>query len=389
MPSNKLLVLVAVLTACGGGQAPATFSIDTLPSGSLVVRSSAPRWQRGDEWKLTQDLAIGGADSGPADLLDVRGIAADAEGRIYVLDAAANAVQVFDASGAPVRTIGRKGGGPGEFLGPIGIALVGSHLLVVDQSSVRLSLFDASGTLIGTHPRMAPSNIGVGMWQGGVERSGTIVETFPLIEEGNPWGRWALSPLDSAYRATDTFPLPSFKPRTVDLTRKSAGGSSTTRMGLPNSPMLSWVFDPSGAIWFGVSDRYALVQQRLAGDTIRTIERAWTPPPLSDSARARGKRFVERLQKDGFTVSERDLPTTAPAFLQLAVDDHGNLWVSEPSWPAKQWDVFDSTGVWLGPVRFPEAVGQLVFAHDHYYAVTRDEDEVVRVVRGTVMKQRS
>jgi DNA-binding beta-propeller fold protein YncE len=389
MPSSKLLVLLAAaLAGCGGSRSPATFSIDTLPNGSLVVRSSAPRWKPGEEWKVTQDLAIGGADSGPADLLDVRGITADASGRIYILDLAASAVQVFDASGAHVRTIGRKGGGPGEFTTPIGLALVGSQLLVVDQSSQRLSLFDSTGTLITTHPRVAPANIGVGFWQGGIDRNGTIIETFPVMEEGNPWGRWSLTRLDSAYRATDTVPIPQFEPRMVELVKKSGGGTSTTRMVLPNTPMLAWALDPSGAIWFGVSDHYTIVQRRFDGDTARTIERAWSPPPLSDSAKARAARWLERVQSQGFTVFESQLPTTAPAFQSLVVDDHGNLWVGDPTWPARRYEVFDSTGVLLGPVEFPAPVSQLTFAHDHYYAVTRDEDDVVRVVRGTVRSER-
>ena len=67
---------------------------------------------------------------------------------IYVLDPAAFGVHKFDRSGQWLKTIGKRGKGPGEFLAPSGMGWMSDTLWVADPGLGRLSFFDPGGPFI-------------------------------------------------------------------------------------------------------------------------------------------------------------------------------------------------------------------------------------------------
>jgi DNA-binding beta-propeller fold protein YncE len=76
--------------------------------------------------------------------------------RLYVVDTPSHDVKVFDlASGMPVKTLGRRGEGEGEFNFPTYAALDrGGRLYVTDSLNMRVQVFDAQGgfvTAFGKH----------------------------------------------------------------------------------------------------------------------------------------------------------------------------------------------------------------------------------------------
>jgi len=70
----------------------------------------------------------------------------DDAGSIYILDSGNQRIQVFGPDGRYVRTIGRKGQGPGEFSGPNSIDVDDEgHLYVLDNRQKRIQVFTTSG----------------------------------------------------------------------------------------------------------------------------------------------------------------------------------------------------------------------------------------------------
>ena len=61
----------------------------------------------------------------------------------------------------------------------------------------------------------------------------------------------------------------------------------------------------------------------------------------------------------------------------LVLDSERNLWVQAYRPPAEgvsdRYDVFDSTGVWLGPVTMPDGLEVLSIGADHVIGRVRDE----------------
>lgn len=72
-------------------------------------------------------------------------VAVDSTGRVYVADNQIPAIQVYDATGRHLRTIGREGRGPGEFHEIGELAVHGDTLTVVDRAGIdQFSLGGAS-----------------------------------------------------------------------------------------------------------------------------------------------------------------------------------------------------------------------------------------------------
>jgi len=74
------------------------------------------------------------------------GVARDAaSGRLYVADTMAHDIKVFDAGGAHVQTIGRRGEAPGEFNFPTHLTFAAGELYVTDTLNNRVQVLDAAG----------------------------------------------------------------------------------------------------------------------------------------------------------------------------------------------------------------------------------------------------
>lgn len=78
-------------------------------------------------------------------------VAMDSEGLIYVLDRDVPAIRVFTGNGAPVKTIGTRGEGPGEFSRPHAIHIdEQDRILVADRGAFRVHGLNVAGEVINT-----------------------------------------------------------------------------------------------------------------------------------------------------------------------------------------------------------------------------------------------
>ena len=69
----------------------------------------------------------------------------DSDGNVYVLDQKANNVKKFDSSGKYLRTIGRRGRGPGEFNAPHHFTFAKDRLVIWDQENYRICTISPEG----------------------------------------------------------------------------------------------------------------------------------------------------------------------------------------------------------------------------------------------------
>jgi DNA-binding beta-propeller fold protein YncE len=71
--------------------------------------------------------------------------------QVFIADYKKSAISVFDASGRPIRTIGKEGSGPGEFAGISMIVTdADGHIFATDYNNGRIQEFDAAGTFVAT-----------------------------------------------------------------------------------------------------------------------------------------------------------------------------------------------------------------------------------------------
>ena len=94
---------------------------------------------------LEVQFRIGEID-GDAALTDILGVAIGPDGHLYVTQWKVPHVTVFSGTGSVVRTIGRGGMGPGEFIQPGPLGFLGDSLWVSGQGG--LAVFDLEGAVL-------------------------------------------------------------------------------------------------------------------------------------------------------------------------------------------------------------------------------------------------
>jgi sugar lactone lactonase YvrE len=370
--------LLALLGACGGegGDAAAEVRIDTLADGSVHVLNHA---ERGETWQVREVWRIGALDSdGPDQFGRIGALEADASGRVYVLDLQAHEVRVFDAGGRHLRSFGREGGGPGELKQPSGLSLApNGNLWVANPGNTRYEVFDTTGAFVTSRRQL--TQMMSFPWGGLVDRSGRVYDSgFGLVlrAEGEA--------------EPDTIRLPEYAaPRFVHTT-----GTSSMSYSIPYSPQLHWALDPDGRLWTGVSDAYRITLRDDAGNPVRTVEKPYTPLPVTASEREGVRERLRGFTDQGGTVDLSRVPRHKAAFTRLAFDDRGFLWV-RPSLPADAedvvFDVFDPDGLIVGSVRLPvtpTALGMaLEVRGNRLYAAVESEDGVPQVVAFELMRR--
>jgi hypothetical protein len=393
MNQRSALVTLALLTACGAAERPklATPTVDTLPGNVLSVTSPGPTAWATDSagWRLVEDGTIGGEEGSPGELSDPQSLAVDDAGRIYVVDQSPAIIKVFAPDGQLVRTIGRDGEGPGEFRVAF-IAIHGHQLVVHDPRVSRTSVFDTSGTYLRSWTSAccyyAPISI---------DRAARIY--IPVMSGPNDHATIRIARFDTSGTVLDTIAVPELGKSASWEVRNGKQMMLTTRV--PFSPNVVHGFDPAGGVLYGWSGEYRIVRSASGRDTAGLFGRSWTPVPLpAERRKAQVEKMIKSFGRNGNETVFRnafnlaDVPATLPAFSGITVDGQGNHWLRlDGDSTRTAYDVFDSTGVYLGPTVVPSAVGAYgatAWGADAFYTARESAAGTPEVVRFRLVKER-
>jgi hypothetical protein len=382
MHRSLFITALGLLAACGRGEPSQALQVDTLPSGTVLVKNPEQgAWAGASAWRAVEDLRLGSADGGGADVFAFpAALEADAAGRLYVLDAQAAQVRVFGPDGTHVRSLGRQGQGPGELSQPIGFALAPDGAVwVVDPPNRRYTVWDSTGALRESVPRQ--NELAMVPWPGRFDRQGRLWDVGP--GGGRAGAAPTLLRRDGGAAAATAIPLPAVSPQQFT----TANGPVSSTVPVPFSPRLEWALDSDGRVWSGVTGSYRLVQWQPGGDTLRIVERAAAPVPVSDAERDSVPAQLKWFTDQGGKVDLSRVPRNKPAFASVSTDDRGWVWV-RPSVPAgtsgTPLDVFDPEGRYHGRVTLPILVMEglpIVVRGDGIYTVTVSDAGVPQVVR--------
>jgi len=385
----RVLPLLILPAACSSaGSTPAwEGSIDTLASGTVVVTNpSSGIWDSATAWRVVEQVRIGTLDDvGPELFGRVTALEMDAAGRIYVLEGQAQEIRVFDRDGAFIRTIGRKGGGPGEFNQPIGMAWSkAGDLWVIDPQNNRISIIDTAGAFVGSHPAIGgwiymP-------WPGGFDTAGAFYTYVPDLV--NRPGMFLVR-YDTALNPLDSLRPPQFPGDQEFFELRSERGFMRT--GVPFTPSLEWSLTTAGDFWAALTGPYELFRVNGRGDTLRRVTRTFDPVPVTGEDVDSAIAGLEWFTSQGGKVDRSRIPGVKPALRDLFVADDGHLWVAPTTRDRADrgyvFDIFDPDGRYLGQVRLPFALSSYpppVIRNGILLGVTEDELEVPFVVRARI-----
>jgi hypothetical protein len=92
-------------------------------------------------FSIEETLSIGNKDGGNEyTFAEIADLGVDEEENIYVLDSRDALIKVFNNVGSYIRTIGRKGQGPGEMQRPTNLAMAPANQILVNDRGARLLL---------------------------------------------------------------------------------------------------------------------------------------------------------------------------------------------------------------------------------------------------------
>ncbi len=311
-----MLVVAFSALACAGPVDYPDWTV-VVPEGARIIEyPHVPSEDRAERIDLRLDLVVGSEDGEPDGLLyRPFAIASDDDARVYVADVGNHQVLVFGADGSLVRSLGRQGQGPGEFVGPIGLTIAGPNLVVADEA--KLSVW-AMG---GDHVRdialesFAPAEM-LGL------ADGTFVVNYPAIEEitrqqMSRFARWDQAGVELAAYPTLSHPISSLYPN-ADSDRPVVIGTGE-----------SWpsvVASREGDVYVTQSDEYQILAFDQEGAARWAMRVAMPRAPLFRRDIERTLESV-RSRYPSATEAMVDWPAASFALSRLLIDGHGHLYV--------------------------------------------------------------
>jgi hypothetical protein len=378
------LVTLVLLGACSAGSDPhSEIVVDTLDSGRIVVTNPPEASAPGQPWSLEEIVRIGAVDGAPEEMFGwIVDVVLGLDGLIYVLDAQASEVRVFDQGGRHVRTIARPGSGPGELSGPYSIWIDPDRTLwIAEERGRRYSRFRLKGEFIGTMP--APIRGGAGRGQLRVTADNLWDFASVVVRRPQPDGSTRLEglgmgamgfALSNGLATADTVLLGAWLPPGLTVVM----GEERGVVPPPFAPYRVQDVGPDGRVWVGTGDVYELHQLRGSTDTARTLVRGGEPILLSEAHRNQLGDWLDEMRGQGLDGDRSDLPSHYPFFSRIVVADDGHVWTFRDA-PAgrSRFDIFDPEGRYLGAVGTDLKAGiDGVHPHitpDHVLGVAEDE----------------
>jgi sugar lactone lactonase YvrE len=309
-------------------------------------------------------------------------VALDGLGRVWVADAQQHEIRVFAPDGRHIRSFGRMGGGPAEFLGIAGMDWgPDGNLWVLDGGNSRFAVYDTAGKLVATHRREV--NVVTAPWALGFDTQGRLYDLASISVAGDEPRR--IVRFGPGLQPEDTFQLPAFRRPVFELVSKQGSATMVRQEVVPFAGVQEWCVDPLGSVWVGVTDRYRIVRHRFDGSVDLVVEREVEPARVTREQRRRVLESYAEFERQGGHVDASRIPRTLPVFENFFVDDRANLWVMftpERGQPGRA-DLFNQAGRYLGPVELPRRVLSSpapVVRGNRMVGVLQNEDQVESVV---------
>jgi hypothetical protein len=361
-PLVTAIIIAAAVAA--SGQVKWKGSIVKEGDVTIVKNTKEPLYKT-PVLELTEDLSLGGPEAeGDYAFDQVRQVVVDDAGTMYVLDTQASHVKVFDASGTHLRTIGRKGQGPGELEYPMTLSLIRSKgELAVHLQTRGIVFFKTDGTFL-----RQLSLKGIISGRGRLDSRGQIyILEIAMGENDSRYATRKLAPDASVLATISETPTPAGKV-----------GANKVR---PFLPVPYFLIDRDDRFIYGYPETYEIrfygpAEAKILGKVLRDYD------PMAVTAEEKAEQ--EKNVPQGMKV-EFDFPKHHPAFLRFFLSDLGHLFVQtheKADGGRFVHDVFDPEGRFIG--RIPLKPSGLEILKDKYYALEEDEEGYQYVKRYAV-----
>ena len=365
-----IFALIFLLSSTKPGASPQKTEEKNKVLTVLNPLHPTPRKGQPTHMYLTEDLRIGKVEGQDEYMFgEIREIAVDDDGQIFVLDIKKTLINVYDKNGRYKKTIGRHGQGPGELQAPQRMKKTWQDEIFVEDHGARSFVYY---TLDGRYSRrITYSNIFI--FTTGIDSLGNIIGVKQT--PGKYGNRQVINRYDPKLTYLHTLGYPIEGNRGEYNFFKS---------------WLNWAAFKGDHIIFFYSENYGLYIYDNQGNLVQKIEKKYKPVRISQEE-LDYMRSVVRLPSNVKNI----VPKYHDAFQRISVDDEDRIFVE--TWEKTRdgkgfiYDVFGPDGVCFLRIplyfkfgRFGRYLSPIVWKDGKVYAREEDENGYQFIVRYTV-----
>lgn len=269
---------------------------------------------------------------------NISSLSIDPHGRIWVVDTQLPRIRVYDAAGQYVRSVGRRGLGPGEFGVPYSVGVTHDLVVVRDLQTQRYQVFDTAGVYRRT---LEIDDLFHDRFRFPLATSANLV--FDLRSQRDAptqVGRdWILTydPRSGQELARTLVRIDT--PPSVGI---PYDGDLILPVEVPYSPWFSWTVDRAGTIYWSHGGSYKINVQpvdggaaleRVAPNRLREVSGQDRADALEQLMDRRLRAFAESTGanvRPYLASLEEAMPSHWSEVLGLHADDEGDIWVEVP-----------------------------------------------------------
>ena len=330
-----------------------------------------------------------GVIEGPEALMfsNVKSAAWNADGNLVIADFGSGQIRTFSSEGELMRTVGRQGEGPGEFLALSGAwPGVDGDVVAMDERLRRITEFGPSGEVVRVSRLEGVADAGMlrPRGPGGTRSVFSSITTAAQLSDG------------ATIRPPVLFVRHRLDGTMLDTVAQVPGYASTAKNVNGNLQVL-FVPLSSGPTATATGDGIAITGGDLYevrffdtnGSLSRIIRLSESPPALADhhmdawlNAMAGENADADTKRRTRERYEGVSLPATLPAYTDLVVADRGDLWARRYSLlgaATARWDVFGADGRYEGRVDLQATLRVMAVTDSQLLGIDRDALGVERV----------
>ena len=340
-------------------------TIETKDGVTIVKNPKEPMFDE-PVLELIEDLVIKGSGEIEEQMFQsIHTLDVDEEGNFYILDEQAANIKVFDQNGDFVKTIGRKGQGPGEFGMPISLILTQQGFIIVNDMGQRIiQYFDRDGNYTKEFS-VADKFLFFGPM---VTSGGDLIVTYTIPQEKPVT---VLQKLDPEFESILTFTsLPMDTPPVINIFVARSLSSLRWAVTYNDEIICADIKNPE----------YELSFYGVDGKLKKKITRDYDP--ISITADDKNRLMKETFGDNPTDQWEIRFPDNYPPFSGFSFDDLGHIFVKryekETHEDGGLYEIFDAEGKYIAQMRFK--MNPMIWEKGNMYTI-EDDAEGFKVVK--------
>ncbi len=363
---TKKTLLLSILIAAGiaiifftGCQKQASTWKGTITedNGVTVVKNTKEPIYEPGVFTLEEELSITESPEREEVIFSqIRSIDVDESGRLYILDQGEAHVYVFDADGNYIKSIGKKGQGPGEFNLPFTMTVTGDQELVVEDLRSKINFYSLEGNFIREIKTAKESALRIFM-----DSSGNFFGTVFVYDEDDPH-----------YEVRKYGPQMN---RLASIGKSPMPGARNEGFN-PFGGAVMYAVRNDDHVICGSPEKYELNVFDLDANLKMKIIKDYTPVEITQQEI---DEVIEELPQ-GMEVS---IPKYHNPFQWFGTDDEGRIFVRTHEQVKEgegyRYDVFDIEGKFIAKV--PLETRPLLIKDNKFYTVEEDEQGFLAIKR--------